>query len=45
MNYPKKRQKRCGLMWQSIVHGEIDEGTVQLVTPDELERRVQARLK
>jgi len=24
---------------------EIDEGTVSLVTPDELERRVQARLK
>lgn len=24
---------------------ETDEGTVQLVTPDELERRVQARLK
>jgi len=24
---------------------EIDEGQVQLVTPDELERRVQARLK
>jgi hypothetical protein len=24
---------------------EIDEGTVQLVTSDELERRVQARLK
>ena len=24
---------------------EIDEGLVQLVTPDELERRVQARLK
>jgi putative addiction module component (TIGR02574 family) len=24
---------------------EIAEGTVQLVTPDELERRVQARLK
>ena len=24
---------------------EIDEGRVQLVTPDELERRVQSRLK
>lgn len=24
---------------------EIDEGKVQLLTPDELERRVQARLK
>ncbi len=24
---------------------EIDEGQVQLVTPDELERRIQARLK
>jgi putative addiction module component (TIGR02574 family) len=24
---------------------QIDEGQVQLVTPDELERRVQARLK
>lgn len=24
---------------------EIDEGKMQLVTPDELERRVQARLK
>jgi putative addiction module component (TIGR02574 family) len=35
-------------LWLDVAErraGEIDEGKVQLVAPDELERRVQARLK
>jgi putative addiction module component (TIGR02574 family) len=41
-------EKEAESLWLDVAERrarEIDEGTVQLVTPDELERRVQARLK
>jgi putative addiction module component (TIGR02574 family) len=41
-------EKEAEALWLDVAERrarEIDEGTVQLVTPDELERRVQARLK
>jgi putative addiction module component (TIGR02574 family) len=41
-------EKDAEALWLDVAERrarEIDEGTVQLVTPDELERRVQARLK
>jgi putative addiction module component (TIGR02574 family) len=41
-------EREAEALWLDVVERrarEIDEGTVQLVTADELERRVQARLK
>jgi putative addiction module component (TIGR02574 family) len=41
-------EKEAEALWLDVSERrarEIDDGTVQLVTPDELERRVQARLK
>jgi hypothetical protein len=41
-------EKNAEALWLDVAElraREIDEGTVQLVTPEELERRVQARLK
>lgn len=41
-------EREAETLWLDVAERrarEIDEGRVQLVTPDELERRVQARLK
>jgi putative addiction module component (TIGR02574 family) len=41
-------EREAEALWLDVAERraqQIDEGTVQLVTPDELERRVQARLK
>jgi putative addiction module component (TIGR02574 family) len=41
-------EKEAEALWLDVAERralEIDDGTVQLVTPGELERRVQARLK
>ncbi len=41
-------EREAEALWLDVAERrarEIDEGKVQLVTPDELERRVQARLK
>jgi putative addiction module component (TIGR02574 family) len=41
-------EREAEALWLDVAEHrarEIDEGQVQLVTPDELERRVQARLK
>ena len=41
-------EQEAEMLWLDVAERrarEIDEGKVQLVTPDELERRVRARLK
>jgi hypothetical protein len=41
-------EKEAESLWLDVAQRrarEIDEGKVQLVTPEELERRIQARLK
>jgi putative addiction module component (TIGR02574 family) len=41
-------EQEAEMLWLDVAERrarEIDEGKVQLVTPDELERRIQARLK
>jgi hypothetical protein len=41
------RRRKSESLWLDVAErraGEIDEGKVQLVTPEELERRIQARL-
>ena len=41
-------EREAEALWLNVAERrarEIDEGQVQLVTPEELERRIQARLK
>jgi hypothetical protein len=41
-------EKDVEALWLSVAEGraaEIDQGKVEMVTPEELDRRVQARLK